>query len=150
MEDPACCDHILTQRLPGKVHLPAAISSNASYFHCMAKMEKMSKLKQIVDHDLGSLFPQQNIQRTSQLRVLWAQWLGLSASNYFIFLSTDGAVTIPFKPRYKSTKMPFTMIDDEALLCNVGMYSILDRRSRPVYRWIADSKTQVRCASKMA
>ena len=36
------------------------------------------------------------------------------------------------------------MIDDEALLCNAGMYSILDRRSRPVYRWIATLKTQVR------
>ena len=27
------------------------------------------------------------------------------------------------------------MIDAEALLCNVGMYSILDCRSRPVCRW---------------
>ena len=36
------------------------------------------------------------------------------------------------------------MIDDEALLCNVGMYSILDRRSQPVCRWKATLKEHVR------
>ena len=36
------------------------------------------------------------------------------------------------------------MIDAEALLCNVGMYSILDRRSRPVCHWKANLKEHVR------